>query len=313
MQINNTSEVYSFSNQNPHSAITIKNDYLIKLQRLHLLLTNLIPACGFLTAILLSYRFGVGFLEINLLIFMSVLTTIGITVGFHRYFSHEAFQTSKTIRIFLAIIGSMAAQSPLIYWVAQHRRHHKYSDSFGDTHSPNLSNSKIRGLWHAHLGWVLVPEATNTSLFAKNLIQNSQIYQISKLYYVWVLLGLLIPALIEVIMTQTWQGFCYGFLWGGLVRIFLVQHFTFSINSICHSFGNSNFKTNDKSKNNLWLAIFTCGESWHNNHHAFPTSAKFGLKWWQIDLGYGLIRLLQLLSLAWNVKIPTPEKIAGRK
>ena len=163
------------------------------------------------------------------------------------------------------------------------------------------------------MGWVLVPEVTNTSLFAKKLIQDSQIYQISKLYYIWVLLGLLIPALIEVMITKTWQGFLYGFLWGGLVRIFLVQHLTFSINSICHSFGNSNFKTNDYSKNNPWLAIFSCGESWHNNHHAFQTSAKFGLKWWQIDLGYWLIKLLQLLGLVWNVKIPTSEKIALRK
>ncbi|HAC66266.1 MAG TPA: acyl-CoA desaturase [Cyanothece sp. UBA12306] len=297
--------------------ITIKNDYLVKMQLRHLWLTNVIPLLGFLVLLGLIWQNGIHGLDIALLIGMYTLSLFGITVGFHRHFSHGAFETNQVIKVILAILGAMAAQSPLVYWVAQHRRHHAYSDLDGDPHSPHIHQGKLlgqlEGLWHGHVGWVLVPEATNTTLFARDLIQDPLIYKVSQLYFVWVLIGLLIPTVLGGVLTASWLGAFSGFLWGGLARIFLAQQTTFSINSICHIYGSRSFDTRENSTNNLWLAIPTVGEAWHNNHHAFPNSAKFGLQWWQVDLGYLVIRVLQLLGLAWDVKAPTAEMIEAKK
>ena len=211
----------------------------------------------------------------------------------------------------------MAAQSPLTYWVAQHRRHHAYSDIPGDPHSPHIHNDKklglLEGLWHAHFGWMFVPEVTNTSLFAKELIQDSIIYRVSQLYFVWVLMGLLIPTILGGILTGSLSGAVSGLLWGGLVRIFLVQHAILAIGSICHTYGKQFLDSHDHSKDNIWLAIPTVGESWHNSHHAFPNSANLWLQWWQVDLSYCVIRTLEMLVLVWDVKVLTTEMIEAKK
>ena len=315
MQLNSTAQIESPTGS--IKKITIANDYLKQLQRRFALATILIPFIVSVLAIGLFRLSDVGGVAIGLLLSMYALTMVGITVGFHRYFAHSAFRTNIAIRIILAILGSMAAQGPVIHWVSNHRCHHQCSDRPGDAHSPQVYEgqkfAQLRGLWYSHIGWMLNSEVTNSAIFARDLLQDTAIAKINQLYLAWVILGLAIPAFLGGILTATWTGVLQGFLWGGLVRIFLAHHATWSINSITHLYGNRPFDTRDKSTNNIWLAIPTVGEAWHNNHHAFSSSAKFGLKWWQVDLGYYVIRVMGLLGLAWDVKAPTAGMIEAKK
>lgn len=297
--------------------ITIKSNSLKTSQRLHALVIVLIPLLGTVVAIAIASQLGIGLVEVGLLVSMYALTMMGITVGFHRHFSHCAFQTNTFIRVILAILGSMACQGPLIYWVSNHRRHHQYSDQPGDVHSPYFNEDErlgsLRGLWHAHMGWTFTHEITNAFLFAKDLFRDPVISKVNQLYYVWVLLGLATPTIFGGILTKTWMGALSGFLWGGLVRLFLTYHATNSINSITHIYGNRPFDTREQSTNNIWLALPTGGEAWHNNHHAFPNSAILGQEWWQIDLGGLVIRTLERAGLVWDVKVPTAKMIEAKK
>lgn len=297
--------------------ITIKGDSLQTTQKLHALAIFWIPLAGLTVAIALALHSGIGLVELGLFAGMYALTMGSITVGFHRLFAHCAFQTNTPIRVILAVLGSMACQGPLIYWVSNHRRHHQYSDLPGDPHSPHFNEDKslsgLSGLWHAHIGWMYSHQITNTFLFAKDLLRDSVISKVNQLYYLWILLGLVIPAILGGVLTGTWMGACKGFLWGGLVRLFFTYHSTSSVNSITHLYGSRSFDTSEHSQNNIWLALPTFGEAWHNNHHAFPNSAIFGLKWWEIDLGAWVIRILQFTSLVWDVKAPTGEMIEVKK
>jgi stearoyl-CoA desaturase (delta-9 desaturase) len=267
------------------------------------------PFLGVLAAVVLLWRSGVGLLEIGLLASTYAITTGAVTVGFHRLFAHRAFCTHRLLRAVLAIAGSTAAQGPVIYWAATHRRHHSHSDQPGDPHSPHVydgrSGSQLRDLFHAHVGWLFGHDFTDCARYAPDLLRDPVLVRINRLYLVWVFLGLALPAAAGALLAGTWEGALTGCLWGGFVRIFVLQHTTFSINSICHVFGSRSFPTPDRSTNNSWLALISFGEAWHNNHHAFPTSAKFGLRWWQIDLGAAVIRALELARLAWNVRTPT--------
>ncbi len=310
MQLDSTTELLTGSSK--RQKITIANDYLRQLQRRFALATVLIPFLGSVLAIGLLWRSGIGAVEVALLVSMYALSIIGITVGFHRHFAHCAFRTNIAVRIILAILGSMAAQGPVIHWVRNHGRHHQYCDQPGDPHSPHLHEG-VRGLWHGHIGWMLNSEVTNAAVFAKDLLRDSAIAKVNQLYLTWVILGLAIPGVLGGVITGTWMGAWQGFLWGGLVRIFLAHHATWSINSISHLYGNRPFDTSGKSTNNIWLAVPTGGEAWHNNHHAFPNSAKFGLQWWQVDLGYWVIRILEVLGLAWDVKAPTAGMMEAKK
>lgn len=297
--------------------ITIKNDYLQKVKQRVAFVTIVIPFIGSVFAIALLRILDFGKVEIGLLVGMYALTTVGISVGFHRHFTHCTFKTNTTIRVILAILGSMAAQGPVIYWVKDHRRHHQYTDKLGDTHSPHIYKGKkfayLHGLWYSHIGWMLSGEVTNSTLFVKDLLQDSAIIKVNRLYHVWVILGLVIPTFLGGIITATTSGALQGFLWGGLVRIFLGHHMIFSINSINHLYGSRPFDTQDTSTNNIWLAIPTGGEGWHNNHHAFPNSAKIGLSWWQVDPGYWVIHVLEKLGFIWDVKVPKDEMIEAKK
>ncbi|GAA6621634.1 acyl-CoA desaturase [Scytonema sp. NUACC26] len=317
MQVDNVIQEKSLKDSSKKQKITIANDYLQKLQQRFAFATILIPFIGSILAIGFFRLSDVGGVEIGLLVSMYALTMVGITVGFHRQFAHTAFRTNTPIRIILAILGSMAAQGPVIHWVSNHRRHHQYSDQPGDTHSPHVYEGKqfsqLRGLWYAHIGWMLNGEVTNSALFARELLQEPAIAKVNQLYLTWVILGLAIPAYLGGVMTATWIGALQGFLWGGLVRIFFAHHATWSINSITHLYGSRAFDTREHSTNNIWLVIPTAGEAWHNNHHAFPNSAKFGLQWWQIDLGYWIVRVLEVFGLAWDVKAPTAGMIEAKK
>jgi stearoyl-CoA desaturase (Delta-9 desaturase) len=259
---------------------------------------------------------GVSTIEWSLLVFMSSVTGVGITAGFHRHFSHKTFETHPAIRALLAVAGSMAAEGSVVAWASIHRCHHQYTDVQGDPHSPNLHGEgfwhQARGLWHAHIGWLLDNRLPNSSVFAKDLVRDPMIAAINQYYLFWIGLGFLIPALIGGLVTTSWLGVWQGFLWGGLVRLFFSFNGGYVINSIAHVFGRQMFPSTDHSRNNFWLAIPTFGEGWHNNHHAFPGSAKFGFRWWQLDLGYLFIRCLELLGLAWDVKIPNADIVEAK-
>jgi stearoyl-CoA desaturase (delta-9 desaturase) len=246
---------------------------------------------------------------------MYAATVIGIGVGFHRLVSHRAFQAHTAVKGALCILGSMAAEGPVLFWAATHRRHHSSSDREGDPHSPHLHGAgalnSLRGFWHAHVGWMFTPEITGWGYYVPDLLKDRTIFAINRQYFIWVFSGLLAPTLLGGLLTGTWRGVFDGFLWGGLVRIFLVHQTSWSINSICHIFGRRAFDTRDQSTNNFWIALLSFGEGWHNNHHAFPHSAMHGLRWWEVDLSGYLIQLLKRLGLVWNVKIPTDHMITG--
>ena len=237
---------------------------------------------------------------------MYVLTAVGITVGYHRLFTHRAFETNRMVQFVLAILGSMAVEGSLLKWVALHRCHHQHSDTREAPHSPHEQGDGcrgvLRGLWHAHIGWFFAPDPPNLSHYVKDLNQSRLLRATSSLFPLWVALGVLIPGALSGLLTGTWMGVLTGLLWGGLARIFLVHHVTWSINSICHLWGSQPFQTGDQSRNNFLFGILGLGEGWHNNHHAFPTSARFGRRWWQFDLGYWLISTLAVLGLASEVR-----------
>ncbi|MEO0969591.1 MAG: acyl-CoA desaturase [Cyanobacteria bacterium J06639_18] len=297
--------------------IVVTNDYLRKLRQRFALITLLIPLVGTIIAIGLLGYLEVGKVEIGLLASMYGLTSVGITVGFHRHFSHSAFRTNTAVRVILAILGSMAAEDFIINWVSNHRRHHQYSDQPEDPHSPHIYRgqnfAQLRGLWYAHIGWMLNSELTNSAMFAKDLLKDRVIFKINQLYPVWVVMGLAIPTFLGGVFHGSWIGALQGFLWGGLVRIFLLHQLSFTTNSINHLYGSRPFNTDDESTNNIWLVIPTLGEGWHNNHQAFPNSAKFGFEWWQVDPGYWIIRLMELVGLAWDIKFPIIETIKAKK
>jgi stearoyl-CoA desaturase (delta-9 desaturase) len=285
-----------------------------KFERAVALTVVITPFLGFIAAIVLFWDYALGPVALGLLISMYAATIIGIGVGFHRLFSHRAFKTNGVVRVILAILGSMAAQGPVLFWAATHRRHHAYSDQPGDPHSPHLHGDGIsglfRGLWHAHTGWLFVHEVTDWTHYIPDLLRDTILFKVNQLYFVWVFLGLLIPTILGGILTGTWVGAFQGFLWGGLVRTFLVHHITWSVNSITHVCGTRPFHSRDQSRNNILIALLAFGEGWHNNHHAFPSSARHGLEWWQIDWNGCVIRILEMIGLAWDVKVPTAHTLA---
>lgn len=267
----------------------------------------IVPFIGLVAAMVMLWGWGFHWVELALLGVMYVLTVLGITVGYHRHFTHRAFETNRVVQCILIICGSMAVQGPLLRWVAIHRRHHQHSDKGDDPHSPHHYGSGIlgllRGMWHAHLGWMF-RNGPDLSHYVKDLRQNVLLRRLSALFPLWVAIGLLIPVLVGYLLVGGWVGASLGLLWGGLVRIFFVHHVTWSINSICHMWGQRPFPSDDESRNNLVCGLLALGEGWHNNHHAFPTSAAHGLRWWEIDVSYWVIRSMALVGLAWNLKAP---------
>jgi stearoyl-CoA desaturase (delta-9 desaturase) len=277
-------------------------------ERIATLAVIIVPFLGLGAAVFFLWGGGVCWLDLILLLGMYVVTGLGITVGFHRLFTHRAFETGRTVQFLLAACGAMAVEAPLLKWVAIHRRHHQHSDTAADPHSPHHQGSGflglLRGLWHAHIGWFFHPDPPDVYRYVKDLRQSRLLRTAGALFPVWVGAGLLVPAVLGGLLTGTWMGALLGLLWGGLVRIFLLHHVTWSVNSVCHLWGSRPFATADQSRNNLLFGILALGEGWHNNHHAFPTSARHGLRWWQFDASYWFIRALALVGLAWKVSLP---------
>jgi stearoyl-CoA desaturase (delta-9 desaturase) len=274
----------------------------------------ILPFLGLLAAAVFFWGWGLSWVELSLLAGMYMLTGLGVTVGFHRLFTHRSFETNRVVQVVLAVLGSMAMQGPLLDWVAFHRRHHQHSDTPDDPHSPHHHGRGIlgvlRGLWHAHIGWFFQPDPVDLPRYVSDLRQSRLLRWLSHLFPVWVVLGLLIPAALGGLLTGSWLGVLLGLLWGGLVRIFFLHHMTWSINSICHLWGQRPYEGHDESRNNFIFGVLALGEGWHNNHHAFPTSARHGLRWWQPDVSYWTICILALIGFAWNVKLPAAAAAA---
>jgi stearoyl-CoA desaturase (delta-9 desaturase) len=277
------------------------------------LVTNLAgvttPVLGVVAAMIFSWGWGFSGVDLALLLTFYLLTALGITVGFHRLFTHRSFRTHRVVEGILGVLGSMAAQGTLLQWVAQHRRHHAHSDQPGDPHSPHLHGDGLRGfwrgLWHAHLGWIFLPDAPDLERYVPDLRASRLLRVISAWSLAWVFLGLLLPAALGGFLTSGWPGLWTGLIWGGLVRIFLVHHVTWSVNSVCHLWGTRPYRSDDESRNNFIFGVLALGEGWHHTHHVFPTSARHGLRWWQIDVSYYFICALQFTGLARDVKVPS--------
>ncbi len=254
-----------------------------------------------------------GWSDVAVFAIVYVLTGLGITVGFHRHLTHRSFKTSRPLRGLLAILGSAAIEGPVISWVADHRKHHAFSDREGDPHSPHGHGSGLRGalagLFHAHLGWLFIhTERANRLRYAPDLERDPIVRFVDRTFLLWVLAGLALPFGLGWAIGGTLDAALTGLLWGGAVRMLVLHHVTYSINSLCHFFGRRRFETDDESRNLAWLSLFSLGESWHHNHHAFPTSAHHGLRRWEIDLSSLVIRAMRRLGLVWDVVEISPER-----
>jgi stearoyl-CoA desaturase (delta-9 desaturase) len=273
-----------------------------------------LPFAGLVLGTVLLWDRFVGPKELAILFVGYLLTGVGVTVGYHRLFTHRSFETFRGVRYVFAVLGEMAVESDVLTWVADHRKHHQFSDQPGDPHSPHADygdsfGDALRGLWHAHTGWLFrTVGRADKSRYVRDLQADKGLRVIAKLFMPIMLVSLVIPPLAGWLLIGGWYGALAGLVWGGGIRIFLLHHVTFSINSICHFWGRKRFTSSDESRNVWWLSWLSFGESWHNNHHAFPTSAFHGLRRFEVDPGGLVIRLLELCGLAWNVVRVAPAK-----
>jgi stearoyl-CoA desaturase (Delta-9 desaturase) len=272
-----------------------------------------LPFIGFVVAVVLLWNTLVDWSDLTALAVMYVVTGLAVTLGFHRLLTHRSFQTHKAVEYALAILGSMSVQGPVMSWVADHRKHHAHTDRDGDPHSPHGHGGGIRGalvgLWYAHMGWLFDRAGqAEHQRYARDLFEDRGMRFINRAFLLWVLLGLAIPFAIGYAIDGALAGALTALLWGGAVRIFVLHHITWSINSVCHFFGTRRFAVDDESRNVFWLAPFSFGESWHHNHHAFPRSAVHGLRRWELDVTALVIRAMKRLRLAWNVVEISPER-----
>jgi stearoyl-CoA desaturase (Delta-9 desaturase) len=256
--------------------------------------------------------------DVAVFLIMYVLTGLGVTVGFHRHLTHRSFKTHRWLRGLLSILGSVAIEGPVISWVADHRKHHTYSDQEGDPHSPHVGHGgglrgALKGLGHAHVGWLFIHTHRGArKRYARDLIDDPVVSFVDRTFLVWVLAGFVAAFGLGYAIGGTLDAALTGLLWGAGVRMLVVHHVTYSINSLCHFFGRQRFPTGDESRNLFWLALPTFGESWHNNHHAFPTSAFHGMRGWEIDPSGLVIRGLEKVGLVWDVVKIDPERQARK-
>jgi stearoyl-CoA desaturase (Delta-9 desaturase) len=274
----------------------------------------IVPFAAFLSVIPVAWGWGIGWTDLVLMTVFYMIAILGVTVGFHRMFTHGAFKAKRGLRVALAVAGSLAIEGPIIRWVADHRRHHAFSDREGDPHSPwrygETTRALFKGLCYAHIGWLFDVEHTNREKYTPDLMRDRDISRISELFWLWVVVSLLAPALIGGLVTWSWTGAVTAFFWASLVRIFVLHHVTWSINSICHTIGERPFAARDKSANFWPLAILSMGESWHNMHHADPTAARHGVLRGQLDASARVIWVFERLGWVSEVRWPKPERVA---
>ena len=288
--------------------------HMSRLERNANMTAAILPFAAFIAAVVLLWNEAVSWRDLAIFGGMYFVTAMGITIGYHRLFTHRAFEAPRPVKYLFAVLGSMAVQGPLIDWVADHRKHHAFTDTEGDPHSPHHDHGEgfkgaIEGLWYAHMGWLFVTQGTaQKRRFARDLLEDPGMRRISRAFPWLVLLGLAIPFALGFGLTGSLAGGLTALLWGGFVRIFMVHHVTWSVNSVCHFFGRRRFDTDDYSTNVLWLALPSLGESWHHNHHAFPRAAKQGLRWWEIDPSGLIILGMKKVGLARNVVLVSRER-----
>ncbi len=276
-----------------------------------------VPFLAIAAAVPVAWGGWLGWTDVVIAAVMYAISGHGVTVGFHRCFTHKSFKPNRTLKIALAIAGSMAIQGPVIRWVADHRKHHKFSDRDGDPHSPWRYGETIpaltKGLMHAHLMWLFDPEQTPQRKYAPDLLKDRDIVRVSRAFPLLVAISLLLPALLGGLLTMSWAGALTAFFWASLVRVGMLHHVTWSINSICHAVGERPFKSRDKSGNVWWLAIPSMGESWHNLHHADPTCARHGVLPGQLDTSARTIWAFEKLGWVHSVRWPVKERIDAKR
>ncbi|MBB5627246.1 acyl-CoA desaturase [Sphaerisporangium krabiense] len=286
-------------------------------ERVLLVIFVAVPFAALLAAIPMAWGRFLGWSDVAITAVFYMISGLGVTVGYHRYFTHGSFKANRPLKIVLAIAGSLSLEMGVIDWVATHRRHHKYSDKEGDPHSPwrfgNDWKALTKGLFFAHMGWMFSSERTNRERFAKDLINDKDVHRIHKAFPWLVATSLILPAVIGGLVTWSIAGALTAFFWASLVRIALLHHVTWSINSVCHVFGEEDFEVRDKSRNVWWLAIPSFGESWHNLHHSEPTSARHGALKGQIDPSARVIRWFEQAGWATDVRWPTTERLAAKR
>ena len=277
------------------------------------------PLAGFVLTLYLCWMidwFSWPFLV--MLVTAWIISGMGVTIGFHRLLTHASFETYRPIRALLMFFGALSVEGSPLVWCAVHRRHHSCSDQDGDPHSPHLHEggywNMLKGLFYAQVGWLFAGywSEPNLQKYVPDLMKDKTLVLLSRYYVVFIVISLLIPTGIGYLIDGG-QGAWLGLLWGGLVRVFLTHHNTWSINSICHVFGRRDFQSQDRSTNNLVCGVLACGEGWHNNHHAFPSSARHGLKWWQFDLSWLIIKAMEKCGLAWNIKLPSARAMEAKR
>src|SRR4051794_22816014 len=273
----------------------------------------IVPFLALLAAVPITWGWGLGWVDVALFVPFYCLAGLGITIGYHRYFTHGSFKANRALKIALAIMGSTALQGPVVDWVADHRRHHAFSDRDGDPHSPWLFGTGpaalAKGFWHAHTGWLFDRDNTNAQRFAPDLLADEDLVRINERFVLWTVLSLLAPAALGGLLTLSWQGALSAFFWAGLVRVAFLHHVTWSVNSVCHMIGDRPFAARDRSANFWPLAILSFGESWHNLHHADPTCARHGVRRGQIDISARLIRVFEKFGWATNVRWPSRQRL----
>jgi stearoyl-CoA desaturase (delta-9 desaturase) len=280
---------------------------------------TVLPVLGLLVVAWQVWGDALGWSDLVVFGFMYVITGLGVTVGFHRLFTHRSFKTTKALRFVFAAAGSAAIEGPVISWVADHRKHHAFSDQPGDPHSPHVDHGHgvrgaLRGLLHAHVGWLFLhTHRGRKTRYAPDLLKDPVVKWVNDTFVLWVAAGLVLPFILGVLIGGTWMAGLTGMLWGGLVRILVLHHVTYSINSLCHFFGRRAFDTGDESRNLAWLVPLSFGEAWHNGHHAFPTSARHGLMRRQWDPSASVISLLERLGLAWDVVRISPDRLESKR
>jgi len=287
----------------------VNNRKLRRAQHINALIASLAGVAGVVGAFVLAITVKpVSWFDVAVFLLFFCLVGLGVTLGFHRHFTHHAFKAGNGVRTALAILGCAAGQGPLVFWVSLHRLHHEFADHEGDPHSPNLSGSslpqRLRGLLYAYIGWTVMHDVPNANYYARDLLKDREMMTVNRYYYLWVVLGLILPAAIVGTATASWIGALEGLLWGGLVRMFAFHNAIWWITCFAHSFGKRDFETRDLSRNISWIAVPTLGESWHNNHHGFPSAADLRFEWWQIDITGSAAVLLEKLGLAWNLYRP---------
>jgi stearoyl-CoA desaturase (Delta-9 desaturase) len=285
------------------------------------ILTGAVTAIPFVALFVVGWQLwneALHWSDIAVFLICYTLTGFGVTIGFHRHLTHRAFKARRWLRGTLAILGSAAIEGPVISWVADHRKHHAFADIEGDPHSPHVDHGHglkgaLRGLFHAHVGWLFIhTHRGNKERYAPDLMKDPLIRWVDRTFVLWVIAGLVVPFLLGGLIGRSWEAALTGLLWGGAVRMLVVHHVTYSINSLCHFFGRQSFDTGDESRNLAWLAPFTFGEAWHNNHHAFPTSFEHGMRRWQFDPSRYVIRGLEKMGLVWDVVRISPDRQARK-